>query len=1276
MTNPHELEEAITAYKKGDYPLARKWVISAALKYPGNDLVWILLAAISPPSYAGTYLSKALLINPQNKIAQKGLAWVNKKNEGLQREKTPPMYDQTVKEVQERKTSLAGSLVKKAFSSFLILLAIALITLFMLQVSELGRLRIPLEWKSVMQTVAFQFYAFLFHHPQTYIWKKEVIPALQLVSQLFVNSAGLLLVSIFIASFFGGILGLLAAQIKKRNIASLTIFISILGVSLPSFLFAMLFWILDIRLFRWFGLHTAPFPPTGFGWDLHLVMPAVVLAARPLAQIMQITYIHTTNILSEDFIRTAKAKGLKNRLIINRHVFRNILIPYLTTIANSLRFSLASLPVVESFFLWPGIGLSILNAINANNTFLATDLILMLGLFFLIVNNGLDFLYPIIDPRIRSYASEVKLENQTRHTQWKAIREAITSFWIDIKATIALRLNRNKSPLAQPEIGGSSHQADSPRISQDPILFKSDTKKILTNVPLLLGSVLVVGFIILILFGPRFIDANPYQTNGIMMIEGIIHAPPFEPSNTFPWGSDLVGRDIQALVIYGASQTLVLAFLATIARLIFGSLLGLISGWWLNSWFDRFIKSLTSIWAAFPETIFALLIILALGIQKGRSVFIIAFCLVGWGEIAQLVRAFVINIKPSLFIESARSIGSRSRQLLVRHVFPHLLPSLLVIFALQMGGILLLLAELGFLNIFLGGGFKVNIAETSNMSPVIFYFSDIPEWGSLLSNIRDWWRSYPWLAWYPGIFFFLSIFTFNLWGEGIRRLIQETHINLNRLINRYTISALIIVALIISSIVRTTSPIDIYAKQAQQFDTKNALAIIEELSSDKYQGRRSDTISARKAADYIAEQMERAGLFPAASNTEYIQQFTQAYLVLDSEPNLVIKSPQFKDQIGDLTYKKDFSELGTFAAAEGTYSKNVVGVVLGQGSSSYQQKSNRDSDISLADKIVIIRQKDLEKIRFTNISGLLVIADSEQEIQKKYLFTNSSSRSVGYPVLQVTPELGESLLQTCGSSGSAMDLLEATTPIDQLGMTENGAEVFMSVIIRNSDSNQQFNVMGYIPGSGSNQQGEGNVRSADQNVIVISAYYDGLGTSPDGTIYSGANDNASGVAAMLEIARQLKNSPYPPEKTVLFVAWEAGERQRGLSISNVTEASRLFSNSKLEAILELTGVGGGTGKAISLDSGTSYRLITLFQKAAAKFDTKVTTRGRNPHTGLTITPGFGERTALSAYISWDGSDQYAHLTSDTFDKIDPEKLTMTGKTTLLVVTILSRESDY
>jgi ABC-type dipeptide/oligopeptide/nickel transport system permease subunit len=108
-------------------------------------------------------------------------------------------------------------------------------------------------------------------------------------------------------------------------------------------------------------------------------------------------------------------------------------------------------------------------------------------------------------------------------------------------------------------------------------------------------------------------------------------------------------------------------------------------------------------------------------------------CIVGWGEVAQVVRQQVINIRPQLFIEAARSVGARTSRILAQHTMPSLLPLLIVLSVLEMGGILMLLAELGFLNIFLGGGFRVEIGEVGRMQPVVAYFSDIPEWGAMLA---------------------------------------------------------------------------------------------------------------------------------------------------------------------------------------------------------------------------------------------------------------------------------------------------------------------------------------------------------------------------------------------------------------------------------------------------------------------------------------------------------------------------------------------------------------
>jgi hypothetical protein len=221
-----------------------------------------------------------------------------------------------------------------------------------------------------------------------------------------------------------------------------------------------------------------------------------------------------------------------------------------------------------------------------------------------------------------------------------------------------------------------------------------------------------------------------------------------------------------------------------------------------------------------------------------------------------------------------------------------------------------------------------------------------------------------------------------------------------------------------------------------------------------------------------------------------------------------------------------------------------------------------------------------------------------------------------------------------------------------------------------------YNVIGFIPGSGSSMESQDGKGALDGQVIVVSAYYDGLGTAPDGTLYPGANDNASGVAAMLELARLLKESPYAPKRTVVFVAWAGGERDEGLSVKNVMNAKLGFNSLTVESVLELGGAGGGDGKEIALGEGSSYRLARLFQSAASRLGISTTTRGRGPHYGMPAPAGFGGRDAMTLYLSWDGSDRTAHTPQDTPDAVDPRRLEQVGKATLLTLSVLTREVQY
>jgi len=212
-------------------------------------------------------------------------------------------------------------------------------------------------------------------------------------------SLGLMAIAMALAVLVGLILGTGAALRRSSRLSGLLLFASVLGVSTPSFFAAMLLIWFGVLLYQRTGAHLLPI--SGFGWDAHLILPSLVLAARPAAAVTRLSYNALVEILEADYIRTAVAKGLRRRVILLRHVLRNAGVPILTTAGVSLRFSLAVLPIVEYIFNWPGIGLKLLTAIQVQDTTTVVGMTLPLVLLFVLVNLLLEVLCPLIDPRLR-----------------------------------------------------------------------------------------------------------------------------------------------------------------------------------------------------------------------------------------------------------------------------------------------------------------------------------------------------------------------------------------------------------------------------------------------------------------------------------------------------------------------------------------------------------------------------------------------------------------------------------------------------------------------------------------------------------------------------------------------------------------------------------------------------------------------------------------------------------------------------------------------------------
>jgi peptide/nickel transport system permease protein len=216
----------------------------------------------------------------------------------------------------------------------------------------------------------------------------------------FVNSMGLLLAALAASAVIGIYLGSAIALTKNKFIALPVLTLTIIGISTPSFFAGMLFRSFEIwHLSRFDNIFLSA---AGFGWDYrHMTYPVLVLAARPLAYLTRTSFIALENVMREDYIRTAFSKGLHERWVVIEHALKNMAVPVLTAVGVSLRFSLSTLPVVEFFFVWPGIGLRLVEAIRNQQTLVAVTLAFALGLVLQLVNAILDIIYRLVDPRLR-----------------------------------------------------------------------------------------------------------------------------------------------------------------------------------------------------------------------------------------------------------------------------------------------------------------------------------------------------------------------------------------------------------------------------------------------------------------------------------------------------------------------------------------------------------------------------------------------------------------------------------------------------------------------------------------------------------------------------------------------------------------------------------------------------------------------------------------------------------------------------------------------------------
>jgi len=198
-----------------------------------------------------------------------------------------------------------------------------------------------------------------------------------------------MVVSIVIALPAGILCGLRQYSLWDHS----TMFFALLGVSMPTFwLGPLLIWVFSIQ----FGL----LPVSGRGGVEHLVLPAITLGASMAAIVARMTRSSVLEVLGEDFVVAARAKGLSERRVVLKHVLRNALLPILTVVGLQFGALLAGSIITETIFSWPGLGTLTVQAIQARDYPLVQGCVLVIALSYVFVNLLTDFLYAWIDPRI------------------------------------------------------------------------------------------------------------------------------------------------------------------------------------------------------------------------------------------------------------------------------------------------------------------------------------------------------------------------------------------------------------------------------------------------------------------------------------------------------------------------------------------------------------------------------------------------------------------------------------------------------------------------------------------------------------------------------------------------------------------------------------------------------------------------------------------------------------------------------------------------------------
>ncbi|OUP08024.1 peptide ABC transporter permease [Collinsella sp. An2] len=217
------------------------------------------------------------------------------------------------------------------------------------------------------------------------------------------------------------------------------------------------------------------------------------------------------------------------------------------------------------------------------------------------------------------------------------------------------------------------------------------------------------------------------------------------PSPEHPFGTDLNGRDILVRVIYGARVSLTVGVVATSISTVIGLVMGALAAFYGGIW-DTIIMRLADVFLAFPYVLFVVAMIAALG--NGLMNVFIAIGILGWPSIARVFRSAILTVKENDYVDAARAMGASDFRIIVRHIFPNSVASIVVYATMNIGSAILTESSLSFLGL--------------GVTP------PTPTWGSMIQAGQSYLQTAPWMMIMPGLAILTTVLAFTLLGDGLR----------------------------------------------------------------------------------------------------------------------------------------------------------------------------------------------------------------------------------------------------------------------------------------------------------------------------------------------------------------------------------------------------------------------------------------------------------------------------------------------------------------------------